>query len=124
MAERVLGQQPSIKHSTIPEQGEWFIDEVADWYSYAKEWEQAKDDPWIIFHTSGTTGIWFIPIFSISMAILSMTMGYFPVRFNSLSVETDLPICRIAQTGHLYTTNDDILRRRSNDAQGRAHNSV
>jgi hypothetical protein len=24
--------------------------------SYTKSWEEAKDDPWLIFHTWGTTG--------------------------------------------------------------------
>ena len=25
-------------------------------FSYPKSWEEGKDDPWLVFHTSGTTG--------------------------------------------------------------------
>lgn len=29
---------------------------TVDAINYQKSWDQAKDDPWIVFHTSGTTG--------------------------------------------------------------------
>lgn len=31
-------------------------------FAFAKHWDQAMDDPWLVFHTSGTTGIWFVSL--------------------------------------------------------------
>ena len=29
---------------------------TAEPIKYTKSWEEGKDDPWLVFHTSGTTG--------------------------------------------------------------------
>lgn len=32
-------------------------DKPAEQFKYQKSWEEARDDPWLVFHTSGTTGM-------------------------------------------------------------------
>ncbi|KAI4175376.1 MAG: hypothetical protein LQ348_006188 [Seirophora lacunosa] len=39
-----------------PELVELLAEGPATRYAYTKSWEEAKDDPWTIYHTSGTTG--------------------------------------------------------------------
>lgn len=52
----VAEKKPNIQRLAVPEVHEWIKEEVAQSYSYEKSWDEAKLDPWIIFHTSGTTG--------------------------------------------------------------------
>lgn len=40
----------------VPDLQEWLREEQAQPVLYAKSWEEAKSDPWLVFHTSGTTG--------------------------------------------------------------------
>ncbi|KAL9017666.1 MAG: hypothetical protein Q9185_005000 [Variospora sp. 1 TL-2023] len=40
-----------------PELAELLAEGPSPPYAYTKSWEEAKDDPWIIFHTSGTSGL-------------------------------------------------------------------
>ncbi|KAL9049734.1 MAG: hypothetical protein Q9206_005382 [Seirophora lacunosa] len=40
-----------------PELVELLAEGPATRYAYTKSWEEAKDDPWTIYHTSGTTGL-------------------------------------------------------------------
>ncbi len=54
--ERIIGERASIRQVTVPELAEWVSEEEARPYNYNKSWDEAKLDPWIIFHTSGTTG--------------------------------------------------------------------
>jgi hypothetical protein len=52
----VLLDQPKVRQIVAPEVESWiFGDQIAE-YPYIKTWEEAKYDPWLIFHTSGTTG--------------------------------------------------------------------
>lgn len=53
----ILAERPHIRDITVPDLDEWLRDDKAPIYEYTKSFNQAKDDPWIIFHTSGTTGI-------------------------------------------------------------------
>jgi acyl-coenzyme A synthetase/AMP-(fatty) acid ligase len=39
-----------------PDARDWLFAQDAEHYPYTKGLEEAKNDPWIIFHTSGTTG--------------------------------------------------------------------
>jgi len=48
--------RPSLRSIDVPDVTVWFTAQVAQHYPYQKSWEQARLDPWIIFHTSGTTG--------------------------------------------------------------------
>ncbi|KAI9869696.1 MAG: hypothetical protein M1830_005206 [Pleopsidium flavum] len=54
--ERIVGERASIRQVTVPEIAEWLSQEEAHLYVYNKSWDEAKLEPWIIFHTSGTTG--------------------------------------------------------------------
>lgn len=52
----VLKEAPHIQAITVPEIDEFMKDTEAPTYTYPKSWEEGKDDPWLVFHTSGTTG--------------------------------------------------------------------
>lgn len=41
----------------IPELAEFLDSTPAKLVPFTKTWEEAKDDPWLVFHTSGTTGL-------------------------------------------------------------------
>lgn len=60
MADRVgaiLRDAPHIRSITSPDL-EGFVQETeAILYNYPKAWEDGVDDPWFVFHTSGTTGL-------------------------------------------------------------------
>ena len=57
IADSVIAQVPGVKCVPIPSISEWITEEEDEIYPYTKTWEEAKNDPWVIFHTSGTTGI-------------------------------------------------------------------
>lgn len=52
----LLGEPEIISRMTVPELHRWMSVDVAQLYVYQKSWEEAKYDPWIIYHSSGTTG--------------------------------------------------------------------
>ncbi|MCJ1450698.1 hypothetical protein MMC28_001031 [Mycoblastus sanguinarius] len=52
----ILGERPSLQGLHVPSQIEWLDSENRDRHPYIKDWQIGKDDEWIIFHTSGTTG--------------------------------------------------------------------
>lgn len=54
--ERLIAARANIQGIHVPEVHDWINEEEAQPYSYGKSWDEAKLDPWIIFHTSGTTG--------------------------------------------------------------------
>ena len=54
--ESLISERATIRRVSVPEMDEWVSEEEARPYSYQKSWDEAKLDPWIIFHTSGTTG--------------------------------------------------------------------
>lgn len=56
LVDSVLGKKSNFRRLEVPELDEWLSKENAPVFSYTKTWEQAKLDPWLIFHTSGTTG--------------------------------------------------------------------
>ncbi|KAF2760795.1 AMP-binding enzyme [Pseudovirgaria hyperparasitica] len=41
----------------VPQLESWLQDEPATPVFWDRSWDQAKNDPWMIFHTSGTTGV-------------------------------------------------------------------
>jgi len=49
--------RPNVNPILIPEAQGWFHADQVAVYEYKKTWDEAKLDPWIIFHTSGTTGL-------------------------------------------------------------------
>ncbi|KAH8676545.1 putative AMP-binding enzyme [Tricladium varicosporioides] len=55
-AKSILADRPHVKGHIAPLLQEWITDTEAEPREFKKSWEDAKDDPWMIFHTSGTTG--------------------------------------------------------------------
>ncbi|MCJ1465426.1 hypothetical protein MMC07_004044 [Pseudocyphellaria aurata] len=55
--ENLIAEEPNIQRISVPEVHEWVNEEEAQSYNYEKSWDEAKLDPWMIFHTSGTTGL-------------------------------------------------------------------
>ncbi|KAI9842789.1 MAG: hypothetical protein M1837_006892 [Sclerophora amabilis] len=55
--EDILRARPHLRGIVAPPLCDWITEKEAKPVEYQKSWEQAKHDPWIIFHTSGTTGI-------------------------------------------------------------------
>ncbi|KAK3172369.1 hypothetical protein OEA41_005690 [Lepraria neglecta] len=54
--ELLVKGRSSMRVIDTPDDCGWLIAQDAKHYPYTKTWEEAKNDPWIIFHTSGTTG--------------------------------------------------------------------
>ncbi|CAI6335581.1 unnamed protein product [Periconia digitata] len=54
---KLLVDNPQIQPTAVPELEAWLYSGDAPAYPYSKSWNEGKDDPWIIFHTSGTTGL-------------------------------------------------------------------
>lgn len=56
----ILEGVPHIQTITVPSLEEFLREtgesEVAP-VNYPKSWVEGKDDPWLVFHTSGTTGM-------------------------------------------------------------------
>lgn len=55
----ILRGAPHIQTITVPEIEEFLPDAEAVPVIYSKTWEEGKDDPWLVFHTSDTTGMSF-----------------------------------------------------------------
>jgi acyl-coenzyme A synthetase/AMP-(fatty) acid ligase len=54
----ILSARPEMKHFAMPELDELLDNQApAPHYPYAKMFEQAKKDPYLILHTSGSTGL-------------------------------------------------------------------
>ena len=56
LVDGIINENPEITSHSIPEQDDWLNGEVVKPYAFEKSWEEARNDPWVIFHTSGTTG--------------------------------------------------------------------
>ncbi|OJD10632.1 hypothetical protein AJ78_08409 [Emergomyces pasteurianus Ep9510] len=52
----ILQEAPHIQQITVPDCEEFFKDDEATPVVYSKTWDEGKDDPWLVYHTSGTTG--------------------------------------------------------------------
>lgn len=53
----IIRHDPSIRAIQAPKLEELLQEKQADSFFYPKSWEEGKDDPWLVFHTSGTTGV-------------------------------------------------------------------
>lgn len=51
-----LQHAPGIHYMSAPELDVFFQKVEPIPITYTKSWDDAKDDPWLVFHTSGTTG--------------------------------------------------------------------
>ena len=56
VVDEVVQRDPKIGIVAAPELEELLQDKLAEPFTYSKSWEEGKDDPWLVFHTSGTTG--------------------------------------------------------------------
>lgn len=56
LVDRILGEESKIRPLAVPEISEWLTREESRGFAYSKSWEEGRHDPWLIFHTSGTTG--------------------------------------------------------------------
>ncbi|PKX89842.1 putative AMP-binding enzyme [Aspergillus novofumigatus IBT 16806] len=52
----ILEDAPHIQQITAPEPDSLLQESPAKPYVYPKSWEEGKNDPWLVAHTSGTTG--------------------------------------------------------------------
>ncbi|KAL9616239.1 MAG: hypothetical protein Q9160_008865 [Pyrenula sp. 1 TL-2023] len=55
VAEKILGKRPMQKLD-LPDFGFFLKDEPVQPYPYNKTWEEARKDPYVVMHSSGTTG--------------------------------------------------------------------
>ncbi|EGE85548.2 AMP-binding enzyme [Blastomyces dermatitidis ATCC 18188] len=55
-ASNILRNAPHVEQITASGIEEFFRDDEADPMVYSKTWDEGKEDPWLVFHTSGTTG--------------------------------------------------------------------
>jgi len=55
LVNEIVNRIPSIKTVVAPELEDFLQDQQAEPFIYQKSWEINKDDPWLVFHTSGTT---------------------------------------------------------------------
>lgn len=53
----ILRDAPHVQTVTVPDIEEFMLETEAPSYTYPKTWDEGKDDPWLVFHTSGTTGL-------------------------------------------------------------------
>ncbi|KAL2372105.1 hypothetical protein RJZ57_003448 [Blastomyces gilchristii] len=54
-ASNILRNAPHVEQITASGIEEFFRDDEADPMVYSKTWDEGKEDPWLVFHTSGTT---------------------------------------------------------------------
>ncbi|OOG00366.1 hypothetical protein ASPCADRAFT_158331 [Aspergillus carbonarius ITEM 5010] len=54
--EAILQNAPHIQTITVPDTEAFMQEAEAAPINYSKTWEEGKADPWLVFHTSGTTG--------------------------------------------------------------------
>jgi acyl-coenzyme A synthetase/AMP-(fatty) acid ligase len=54
--ELLLQGYPPIRPIIVPDLNTWLYAAQITPYPYTKSWHESKNDPWLIFHTSGTTG--------------------------------------------------------------------
>ena len=85
LVDRAVGDISDISVLEIPEITEWISCDEARLFPYNKSWDEGKSDPWLIFHTSGTTGT--VPYHIIIEAHGKLT-GYFKVYQNPLYIPT------------------------------------
>ena len=53
----ILRDAPHVQLITVPEIEVFMQEAEAESFTYPKSWEDGQHDPWLVFHTSGTTGL-------------------------------------------------------------------
>ena len=57
MVSAVQSQRPDVSLLIVPPSQFWFQEERCAVYPFTKTWDTAANDPMVVFHTSGTTGL-------------------------------------------------------------------
>ena len=55
--QEIIGNDSNIQTVAAPGLYQLLNNEPAELVTYDKSWQDGKDDPWLVFHTSGTTGL-------------------------------------------------------------------
>lgn len=55
--QKIIGNDFKIQTVAAPGLYQLLNNEPAELVTYDKSWQDGKDDPWLVFHTSGTTGL-------------------------------------------------------------------
>lgn len=63
----ILKDTSHLRAITVPDLGEFVNETEATPFCYPKTWEEGKEDPWLVFHTSGTTGKYLSLILSLEL---------------------------------------------------------
>lgn len=54
--DEIAAKGTGIRTMAAPQLDDLLREDFAQKFPYNKSWEDGKDDPWLVFHTSGTTG--------------------------------------------------------------------
>lgn len=54
--ETMLHDAPHVQFITVPDLEDFMQEKEAVPFIYPKSWADGRYDPWLVFHTSGTTG--------------------------------------------------------------------
>ena len=57
LTERLQEAIPGSAMIVVPELEDWLGEEEVSEYEYKKTWEEAREDPFAIYHTSGSSGL-------------------------------------------------------------------
>lgn len=57
MVDGVVQLKSNIRALVAPDLDELLQETPSEPVAYTKPWDDGKDDPWLVFHTSGTTGM-------------------------------------------------------------------
>ena len=56
VVDEITRREPSVRHIDAPALHELLCGMSVENTTYEKSWIGSRDDPWLVFHTSGTTG--------------------------------------------------------------------
>ena len=55
VVKKILSQETTVRNETVPSFDE-MLNSTVEHYPYDKEFSEAKDDPVVVLHSSGSTG--------------------------------------------------------------------
>lgn len=84
-----------IRRVDLPDATHWLCDEAVEAYPYHKTYEEARLDPWVVLHTSGSTGM--------PKSIIQPHATYLPV-----DAYTALPSLGLPQTFPWFPTGSRV----------------
>ncbi|KAI9686662.1 MAG: hypothetical protein M1820_010602 [Bogoriella megaspora] len=57
LVKSIVSNEPNVQAVGIPDVEHWLWSEDSQLFPYTKSWAEGQSDPWLIIHTSGTTGL-------------------------------------------------------------------